>query len=575
MKKRFSSKIFIIFLFLAVILPTIKISPAKADYVGQINSFYINSDYDSLGRQKISAQAILVSDKLYIYADSDWWLSMSALDRENLYNNLYNLVDKFEKKDYFLLTQTFGSEANPGIDGDSHIVVLLHKMKNNVTGYTRLADSLSQNQVANSNQREMIYLDSTILTNPQSLSLAPYYLAHEFVHLISFNQKDYNKEEAKNDIWLSEARAEYAATLLGYPDVLTERKKQLAKNPSVSLLDWQESSNQYAAVNIFAHYLVDQYGLRVLTDSLKFPLFGVDSLNEALRKNGYLETTTDVFKNFSLAVLLNDCSANNKYCFKNPQLRDFTIYPLNYYLPDSGLNNLSASLVINPWAVNVLKITGGDGALKINFSYPADAEIYLYYVIVDANNKTVKFWDYHYGYNGNIYVSNLSNGNSAIYFLPLYLPSPNSNKFHTSLFNFSISSITEEQKASLEKEDELKIIKSLTELLEQLKNQVAILTAQLNNLRNLNINKLSTESVSCTTFQKDLYYGMENSWEVKCLQTLLKEKEPSLYPSGLVTGNYLELTKQAVQKYQQKYGLPQTGYFGPLTRELANSQWFK
>ena len=575
MKKIFPLKKIIFLLFFAVLLSTtVKVLPSKADYVGQINSFYLNADYDYYGRQKISAQTIFISDKLYIYADSDWWLSMSALDRENLYNNLYNLVDKFEKKDYFLLTQTFGSEANPGIDGDSHIVVLLHKMKNNVTGYTRLADSLPQNQVANSNQREMIYLDSTILTNPQSLSLAPYYLAHEFVHLISFNQKDYNKEEAKNDIWLSEARAEYAATLLGYPDVLTERKKQLAKNPSVSLLDWQESSNQYAAVNIFAHYLVDQYGLRVLTDSLKFPLFGVDSLNEALRKNGYLETTTDVFKNFSLAVLLNDCSANNKYCFKNPQLSQFSIYPLNYYLPDSGLNNLSVSLILNPWAVNALKIVGGSDALKINFNYPADSEINLFYVSVDENNnKIVKFWDYHYGYSGNIYASNLNNGNSSLYLVPLYLPTKSNAP--TSLFNLSISSISEEQKISLEKEEEAKMIGILTNLIEQLKNQVALLTAQLNNLNLSSSNGLIAYNVSCAAFQKDLYYGMKNNPEVECLQKMLKEKEPLLYPAGLITGNYLDLTKEAVQKYQQKYNLPQTGYFGPLTRELANSQWFK
>jgi peptidoglycan hydrolase-like protein with peptidoglycan-binding domain len=68
---------------------------------------------------------------------------------------------------------------------------------------------------------------------------------------------------------------------------------------------------------------------------------------------------------------------------------------------------------------------------------------------------------------------------------------------------------------------------------------------------------------------------MKNNPEVECLQKMLKEKEPLLYPAGLITGNYLDLTKEAVQKYQQKYNLPQTGYFGPLTRELANSQWFK
>ena len=575
MKKFFPLKKIIFLLFFAVLLSTtVKVLPSEADYVGQINSFYLNADYDYYDRQEISAQTIFISDKLYIYADSNWWLSLNAKDKENLYNNLYNLVDKFEKKDYFLLTQTFGSEKNPGLDNDSHIVVLLHKMKNNTTGYTRLADSLPQNQVPLSNEREMIYLDSDVLISADSLSLAPYYLAHEFVHLISFNQKDYNKKGAENDIWLSEARAEYAATLLGYTNILEERKKQFSRNSGVSLTNWQENSNQYAGVNILAHYLVDQYGLRVLVDSLKSPLFGIDSLNDALRKNGYYETFIDVFKNFSLAALFNDCTVNDKYCFKNSQLSQFSIYPLNYYLPDSGLNNLSVSLILNPWAVNALKIVGGSDALKINFNYPADSEINLFYVIVDENNnKVVKFWDYRYGYSGNIYASNLNNGNSSLYLVPLYLPTKNYPP--NSLFNLSISSISEEQKISLEKEEEAKMIGTLTNLIEQLKTQVALLTAKLNNLNFSSSKNLITYNVSCVAFQKDLYYGMKNNSEVECLQKMLKEKEPLLYPVGLITGNYLDLTKEAVQKYQQKYNLPQTGYFGPLTRKLANSQWFK
>ena len=575
MKKIFPLKKIIFLLFFAILLSiTVKVLPSKADYVGQINSFYLNADYDYYDRQKISAQTIFISDKLYIYADSNWWLSLNAKDKENLYNNLYNLVDRFEKKDYFLLTQTFGSEKNPGLDNDSHIVVLLHKMKNNTTGYTRLADSLPQNQVPLSNEREMIYLDSDVFISADSLSLAPYYLAHEFIHLISFNQKDYNKKEAENDIWLSEARAEYVATLLGYANILEERKKQFSRNSGVSLTNWQENSNQYAGVNILAHYLVDQYGLRVLVDSLKSPLFGIDSLNDALKKNGYNEIFNDVFKNFSLAALFNDCTVNDKYCFKNSQLSQFSIYPLNYYLPDSGLNNLSVSLILNPWAVNALKIVGGSDALKINFNYPADSEINLFYVSVDENNnKIVKFWDYHYGYSGNIYASNLNNGNSSLYLVPLYLPTKSNAP--TSLFNLSISSISEEQKISLEKEEEAKMIGTLTNLIEQLKTQVALLTAKLNNLNFSSSKNLITYNVSCVAFQKDLYYGMKNNSEVECLQKMLKEKEPSLYPAGLITGNYLDLTKEAVQKYQQKYNLPQTGYFGPLTRKLANSQWFK
>jgi peptidoglycan hydrolase-like protein with peptidoglycan-binding domain len=46
--------------------------------------------------------------------------------------------------------------------------------------------------------------------------------------------------------------------------------------------------------------------------------------------------------------------------------------------------------------------------------------------------------------------------------------------------------------------------------------------------------------------------------EVKDLQQILKS-DPSIYPEGLVTGNYGSLTKKAVQKLQERYHLSQTG----------------
>ena len=110
------------------------------------------------------------------------------------------------------------------------------------------------------------------------------------------------------------------------------------------------------------------------------------------------------------------------------------------------------------------------------------------------------------------------------------------------------------------------LVDVLTDRINQLKAQVASLMAQLQALQ-------QTGAV-CARFQNDLYYGLMNNSEVKCLQRMLFEKETGIYPSGLVTGNYLSLTQEAVRQYQQKYGLPATGYFGPLTRALANQQWF-
>jgi peptidoglycan hydrolase-like protein with peptidoglycan-binding domain len=84
---------------------------------------------------------------------------------------------------------------------------------------------------------------------------------------------------------------------------------------------------------------------------------------------------------------------------------------------------------------------------------------------------------------------------------------------------------------------------------------------------------------SCTTFTNNLYYGMMQNPEVRCLQQFLKSQGEGIYPEGLVTGNFLSLTKQAVIRFQEKYreeildpiGLKEgTGFVGNKTRVKIN-----
>jgi len=46
---------------------------------------------------------------------------------------------------------------------------------------------------------------------------------------------------------------------------------------------------------------------------------------------------------------------------------------------------------------------------------------------------------------------------------------------------------------------------------------------------------------------------MMNNSEVRCLQEFLKSQGPEIYPEGLVTGNFLSLTKATVIRFQEKY----------------------
>jgi hypothetical protein len=71
------------------------------------------------------------------------------------------------------------------------------------------------------------------------------------------------------------------------------------------------------------------------------------------------------------------------------------------------------------------------------------------------------------------------------------------------------------------------------------------------------------------TFNKDLSYGMNNE-DVKMLQCCLKYE--GLFPVNTeCTGAFYGLTLSAVKKFQAKYGIPQTGYVGQISRAKLNS----
>ena len=74
------------------------------------------------------------------------------------------------------------------------------------------------------------------------------------------------------------------------------------------------------------------------------------------------------------------------------------------------------------------------------------------------------------------------------------------------------------------------------------------------------------------TFQKSLYFGLENDPDVRALQQILALE--GVY-SGPVTGNYYNLTVLGVKKFQEKYGISQLGNVGPATRAKLNEFYSK
>jgi outer membrane protein assembly factor BamB len=76
-------------------------------------------------------------------------------------------------------------------------------------------------------------------------------------------------------------------------------------------------------------------------------------------------------------------------------------------------------------------------------------------------------------------------------------------------------------------------------------------------------------------FTHGLQYG-DTGEDVAQLQTFLKAQGADIYPEGLITGYFGNLTKLAVQRFQLKYNIAKAGdsgygYVGPKTRAKINS----
>lgn len=539
-----------------------------AQTVPQGQSFNIESSYDLYQRSELTASLARTSLTAYWYIDTKFLDGLTKEEKAQVDESLANLNGEFEINIYPKLTRIFGTEWTPGIDKDTKITILLHPMLNGHGGYGNTADEYPKVQIPLSNEREMIYLNTQYLNT----SYAKSFLAHELVHLITFNQK--NKEFGlSEDVWLNEARAEYAPTFLGYDDVyegsnLQRRVMDFLDKPSDSLTEWRETPADYGVVNMFTQYLVDHYGVQILAESMQKRQVGIESINTVLSQLGFQDNFAKIFTNWTIAVLVNNCQISEKYCYFNQNLKNFRMIPLMNYLPFVGESTLSVTNTTKDWAGNWYKFIGGQGKLKIEFA-GSSGVFRVPYVINKADGESIiDFMTLVLNQNGEIALDDFGSENLALTIIPIA-----ENKIAD--FSSLEPSRTFSWTASTQQEQEivLPVLTPLTKPIFQMTRQeilsrIAEIQAVIIKLQEIMV---QLGGVSCSQLTENLYFGIKASSQVMCLQEFLKDQGSAIYPEGIVNGNFFSATQSAVMRFQEKYGIENTGFVGVLTREKINS----
>ncbi|MFH0943337.1 MAG: peptidoglycan-binding domain-containing protein [Candidatus Beckwithbacteria bacterium] len=499
--------------------------------------FNVDPSYDYLGRSKVSAFLYQIGVSAYFYIEDDYYRKMDIEKIKIFSDALQNLSQEFDTNIYPKLTNTFGSEWKPGIDNDPKITVLITQIKGDAGGYFNSGDEYSILQSPNSNQREMVYLNANYITSP----LAKVFLAHEFTHLIGFNQKD-KIRGITEEIWLNEMRSESAPRILGYDDDyensnLAKRLRSFLQKPQDSLTEWKNESPDYGVINLFMQYLVDHYGIKILSDSLSSNKIGIASLNLNF---------SQVFTDWTIAVLVNDCALGPRFCYLSPNLKNFRISSQLNFLPSIGESSLSVVNYVKNWAGNWYKFIGGQGTLKLEFIGDEKTNFKVPYLLEDnSGNFTLDYLKLDNSQRATQFFSDFGKKYRSLTIIPSLQTkiSGFDGIENYSKFIFTASILGENQPVNPEEE----LIKNLLAQIAVLKEKIAQLLA----------------SSSCSRLTNNLYFGMRNNQEVRCLQEFLKIQ---------VTGNYFSLTMSAVKKYQASRGIIQTGFFGPLTRAAVNQE---
>jgi len=421
---------FLIFFF--CLLPLFR---AEADTVGQKADFIVESEYSASGENKVSATLRKVSYRFYFYFEDKWWNELSEQEIQEIEKTMIDLSNEFDSVIYPKATSLYGSEWIPGVDRDSKITLLFYPMKENMRGYFRNTDEYEKIVAPMSNQREMLYLNTD---NIRSAFLKEF-LVHEFVHLIIFNQKE-RKYGVAEDVWLNEARAEYMITYLGYnqkeDSYLETRIDDFLDRSSDSLTQWDSEAYDYGIINMFIHYLIDQYGVEVLSESLRTNKAGVESINYALGQLGKSKTLADIFSDWAVASYLNDCSFSQRYCYKDDNLDSVQLIPFNNFIPLSGESSLSIGQTLSAWSAHWQKFSGARSNVKIDFDGKKQNNLRVFYIIKDfSGNYEVKEMALDADKKGTVTVLDMGKDKSSIVLIPVSLSSS------TSLF-YSVTATT-------------------------------------------------------------------------------------------------------------------------------------
>jgi len=235
----------------------------------------------------IAATLRLVTPHAYLYYEDGLELDEEKLEQAG---------QRFEEV-YAQISETFGRERSPGVDGDPHITVLIASLQN-AGGYVSAEDGYPRAASPLSNEREMVYLDASIAL-PADENYARI-LSHELQHLVHYGI------DPDEEMWVQEGLSETAETM---GKDLNYLERGFLSDPDVQLNAWDPEGfyePHYGASGLFFRYLLERAGgPATIRDLVSEPGDGIAGIEAFLSRHLPGVSFVDLFADWATANYLD------------------------------------------------------------------------------------------------------------------------------------------------------------------------------------------------------------------------------------------------------------------------------
>jgi hypothetical protein len=340
-------------------LPGIDREEARVNYGSPDPAFTVDSTTKTFWVENavgtwvsITATLRAVGQYCYIWVDNARYSAGSAVDNDNLITSAQaqalrnkfdgNLANSYNDGIFKNVTNIFGyeygggsSSADGGRDTDQHIAVLVYDVDydfvSTQTGgvlgyfwgkdYYSQADLTSMGSTLKTNYCEMFYVDTHFTDKYPNVIIST--LAHEFQHMINFNQKYLVQSVSSVPTWYNEMCSMVAEDLVmanigldpvayGSIDRLNSFAYHYAESGVSDWLSGNDVLKSYASAFAFGAFLERNYGGATLFKNiLANNTAGEASITAALATGGYTDTFADAFNKYGQTLVFTDPPAGS------------------------------------------------------------------------------------------------------------------------------------------------------------------------------------------------------------------------------------------------------------------------